>query len=110
MSPLQILLSSFAISAAGGLIAFLHSKKQITVRSTSAATCYAGLMGLIIGLLWMKRYGTSGDPYFLIGVAGASGLSGLSVVDLAVLVAKRSGITLQFGRGGKDKDKEEESE
>lgn len=108
MSPLQILLSSFAISAFAGLIAILRSKQRITIRSAFSATGYAGLMGLIIGLLWMKRYGTSGDPYFLIGVAGVAGLSGLSVVDLVVMVAKKSGITLQFARDKKDGEEKPE--
>ena len=107
MSPLQILLSSFAISAAGGLIAFLRSNQQVTIRAAFAATGYAGLMGLIIGLLWMKRYGMSGDPFFLIGAAGAAGLSGVSVIDLVVIVWKKSGITLQLA---KNKDKEEKPE
>lgn len=107
MSPLQILLSSFAISAFAGLVAFLQSKKQITHRSIFGAVGYAGLMGLIIGLLWMKKYGMGGDPYFLIGAAGAVGLSGLPVVDLLVIVAKKSGITLQFIRRDSKEERRE---
>lgn len=98
VTPFQILASAFAISSFAGLAALLRSKQQMTVRSVLAATCYSGAMGLIIGLLWMQEYGMGGNPYFLLGVSGLAGIGGVTVVDLAVMVAKKSGITLQFAR------------
>jgi hypothetical protein len=98
VTPFQILASAFAISSFAGLAALLRSKQELTVRSVASAVTYSGAMGLIIGMLWMNQYGTTGNPYFLVGVAGLAGIGGVTVIDLALMAAKKSGITLQFSR------------
>lgn len=94
LTPLQIILSSMSISSFGGIAALLASKKELTLRSLVAATVYSAVMGTIIALLWMEEYGKSGNPWFLIGVAGLAGIGGINVIDLVVIAAKKSGLKL----------------
>lgn len=106
LTPFQVLASALAISSFAGLAALLRSKQPLTLRAVLSALCYSGAMGTIIAMLWMRRYGLAGDPYFLLGVAGLAGIGGVTVVDLAIIAAKRSGIKLVFSREREDKEED----
>lgn len=54
-------------------------------------------MGLIIGLLWYTEYGEK-NPYLMLGVAGLAGIGGVTVIDLAVIAVKKSGISFKIVR------------
>lgn len=108
MTPLQVLASSFAISSVGGLAALLRSNQPLTVRAVVACILYCGMLGFIIGALWMKEYGLAGDPYFILAVSGLAGIGGVSVVDLVIIAAKRSGIKLVLSRRKDDEDGEQD--
>jgi hypothetical protein len=108
LTPLQVLASSFAISSVGGLAALLRSNQPLTVRAVVACILYCGMLGFIIGALWMKEYGLAGDPYFILAVSGLAGIGGVSVVDLVIIAAKRSGIKLVLSRGKDSKHDDED--
>lgn len=104
LTPLQVFASALAISSFAGLAALLRSNQPITLRAVFSSVCYSGAMGTIIAMLWMKKYGLEGDPYFLLGVAGLAGIGGVNLVDLAIIAARRSGIKLVFSREEHDQD------
>jgi hypothetical protein len=83
LSPLEVFLSCFTISALGGFFSLLRSERPISLRSCCAATFYSGVIGLVIGLLWYN-YWADTNIFFLIGVSGLAGLGGLSLSDLVI--------------------------
>lgn len=95
--PLRVLVSAFALAAAGGLAALLRGKGQVTYRTATAAVLYNGLTGLTIALIWYNKYQSEGNIYFLLGASVLVGLGGLSVADLAMQVVKNGGFSLNIG-------------
>jgi hypothetical protein len=90
--PLYVFCSAFLISALGGFAGLLRSAQAVNTRTVLAATLYSGLMGLIIALLWYNHFEGLGNVYFLLGIAGLTGIGGVSFVDLIIKVAKRGGL------------------
>ena len=92
----------FAVSSGAGLAALLWSKNPLSVRSVLASLTYSGMMGFIVGGLWMKEYGKE-DPYFLLAVAGLLGLGRLTVTDLIAIAVKKSGVTFKIVKSEEEK-------
>lgn len=93
LSPLQVFVSCFSISALGGFFTHLRSNHPLTWRETCAITFYSGLLGLVIGLLW-HNYFAPGNLYFLIGVSGLAGLGGTTMSTAIVKSLQRATFSL----------------
>ena len=100
LSPLQVFISCFGISALAGFFTHLRSNKPINLRETIAVTFYSGMLGLVIGLLWYNYFAPA-NYYFLIGVSGLAGLGGITISHAIVRSLQRA--ILNFPSDSKDK-------
>ena len=97
LTPLGVFISCFSLSALCGFFTHLRGPKALTIREVTAVTFYSGLVGLIIGLIWLKYF--PGNLYFLIGVSGLAGLGGSTMTAAIVRRIQKTVFNLP---GGKD--------
>ncbi len=93
LTPLQVLLSCFTISALGGFFSYLRSDRKFELRYAAAAMFYSGITGLVIGLLWYTWFAPD-NMFFLIGVSGLAGLGGSTAIDIVLKLLKSGGINI----------------
>ena len=91
LTPLEILVACFGISALGGFFSYLRSPEPFQCRYAIAATFYTGLGGTTIGLLW-HNYFSPTNPLFLIGISGLAGLGGATALDILINLFKSGGV------------------
>lgn len=101
VTPIQVLLSMFGISAFGGLAALLHSGQPISSRTFVATASYSGMIGFSVGALMLDQYVKNPVPLF--GLAALLGLSGVKAIDILLFAWKKLGITITAS-GQKDGD------
>ena len=105
LEPLNVLGASSLIASVAGLAALLRSKQRLSVRNVLAAILYSAVAGLLIALLWYKKFGgDDGDLYFLMGVSGLAGAGGISILDLAVQTLRSKGIVINIPSESGDSD------
>ena len=97
LSPVQVLLSAFALSSFGGLAALLRSHRPLSWRLVFAATLYSGLLGLIIALVWYNQFEGAENMYFLLGISGLAGIGGTTVLDFVLQLLKGGGLNITIG-------------
>lgn len=95
-NALQVFLSCFVISSLGGLAALLRSGREIKTRDVISAMLYAGLVGLVIGLVWFQYFSGQDNVYFLIGVSGLAGLGGTTLLDFFVQIIAKGGVNVHI--------------
>jgi len=93
------LLAALGVSALCGTASQLRKEGEANFRDVFAATLYSGCLGLVIALLWFNYFHPT-NRFFLIGIAGLSGLGGMSVADFAIkLISKGTGIAIHISSG-----------
>jgi len=114
LDPLNVLGASSLIASVAGLAALLRSKQRLSVRNVLAAILYSAVAGLLIALLWYKKFGgDDGDLYFLMGVSGLAGAGGISILDLGIQALRSKGIIINIpsetGDSGDENDSDNEA-
>lgn len=107
--PVKVLAATFTIASLGGLAAKLRSREPLTPRSLIAAVLYAGLLGLLIGLLWFNYFNDAGNIYFLVGVSGMAGIGGMSLMDFVVQAFRNGGINIKISASEEEEQKDDHS-
>jgi hypothetical protein len=93
------ILAALGVSALCGTAAQLRTEGDLRLRDLFAATLYSGCLGLVIALLWFNYFHPT-NRFFLIGIAGLSGLGGMSVADFAIkLISKGTGVAIHISSG-----------
>lgn len=91
---LWILLSCTTVSAMGGLAAMVKRGKRVSMFVIFSTTFYNAMAGLIIGLLWYNYFLNANNVYFLIGVSGAAGIGGVTILDVFLQMLTGGGLKI----------------
>ena len=88
--PTQMLLflATFVASGFAGIGALLRSNSNITYRTGVSSFLNSGLLGLVIYMFWVEKYGTDSYAWGLMAVSVLAGLGGYKAIDFILEVAK----------------------
>lgn len=97
LEPISVFLAAFGTSSFAGLAALLRSGKQLSKMAIASAMLNAGLLGLVIAMVWWHQFsGSEENIYWLIGLCILSGLGGMTVIDFALQLLKKGGVNITF--------------
>lgn len=89
-----VFVAAFLISAIGGLGALLRGRRPLTWRAGTGSVLSSGLIGLIVSLLWYNHYEGQGNIYYLLGVSGCVGVTGMTGLDLVLRLLAKGGVQI----------------
>lgn len=97
LTPLELILSCFAVSSLGGLAQYLRRKPdtaKIPLSMLIGTLLHSGMIGVAICFCWLNYFDGKESPWFALLVSSLAGLGGATLLEFVAQALSRGGVKI----------------